>query len=131
MQLGTRLICSVESEAAPGFKQRVIEAAETDTLVTAALTGKTVRTIATPALREYETSRLAGADKAQLSELQRSLRTAARSGRREEYPAVAGQISGMVREILPVREIIDGSLADAEALATRLGRLARGTEPAG
>jgi enoyl-[acyl-carrier protein] reductase II len=124
VQLGTRLICSVESEAAPGFKQRVLEAAETDTLVTEVLTGKTVRTIATPALREYEAARLGGADAARLDELKRKLRSAPRSGRREDHPAVAGQIGGMVREILPVREIFAGILAEAAALAGRLDALA-------
>jgi enoyl-[acyl-carrier protein] reductase II len=124
VQLGTRLICSLESEAAPGFKQRVIEATETETLVTEVLTGKPVRALATPALREYEATRLAGADASRLGELKRSLRSAPRSGSREEYPAVAGQISGMVRDILPVKEIVDGILADAAALAARLGALA-------
>jgi enoyl-[acyl-carrier protein] reductase II len=124
IQLGTRLICSVESEAAPGYKQRVLEAAETDTLVTEVLTGKTVRTIATPALREYEASRLAGADASRLGELKKHFRSAMRAGQREEYPAVAGEISGMVREILPVREIVEGILADAAALAARLDVLA-------
>jgi enoyl-[acyl-carrier protein] reductase II len=128
VQLGTRLICSVESEAAPGFKQRVLEAAETDTLVTEALTGKTVRTIATPGLREYEAARLAGADASRLDELKRSLRSATRSGRREDYPAVAGQISGMVRNVPPVREIIDGILAAAAAAARRLDVLASEAE---
>jgi enoyl-[acyl-carrier protein] reductase II len=126
IQLGTRLICSVESEAAPGFKQRVLDAAETDTLVTAVLTGKTVRTIATPRLREYEAARLAGADPERLGELKRGVRSAMRSGEREEYPAVAGQISGMLRDIVTVREIFDGILADAVALA---GRLASSAEP--
>ena len=120
IQLGTRLICSVESEAAPGFKKRVLAAAETDTLVTEALTGKTVRTIATPALRKYETSRLAGPDASQLKEVKRTLR----SGRSEDYPAVAGQICGMVRDILPVRTIIDEILADATAIAGQLNELA-------
>jgi enoyl-[acyl-carrier protein] reductase II len=124
VQLGTRFICSVESEAAPGFKQRVIESAETDTLVTEALTGKTVRTIATPGLRAYEAARLGGADAARLDALKRSLRSAPRSGRREDYPAVAGEICGMVRDVLPVREILDGILADATALAGRLDAIA-------
>jgi enoyl-[acyl-carrier protein] reductase II len=128
IQLGTRLICSVESEAAPGFKQRVLEAAETDTLVTEALTGKTVRTIATPGLREYEAARLAGADASRLDELKRSLRSATRSGRSEDYPAVAGQVSGLVRNVPPVREIIDGILADAAAAARRLDVLASEAE---
>jgi enoyl-[acyl-carrier protein] reductase II len=124
VQLGTRLICSAESEAAPGYKQRVLEAAETDTLVTEVLTGKTVRTIATPALREYEAGRLGGADASRLGELKKQFRTALRGGERDEYPAVAGEICGMVRDILPVREILEGILADAAALATRLDGLA-------
>lgn len=124
IQLGTRLICSAESEAAPGYKQRVLEAAETDTLVTEVLTGKTVRTIATPALREYEAGRLAGADAARLGELKKHFRTALRGGEREEYPAVAGEICGMVRDILPVQEILEGILSDAAALAARLDVLA-------
>ena len=48
IQLGTRLICSVESEAAAGFEQRVIDASETEALVMEVPTGKTVRTLATP-----------------------------------------------------------------------------------
>jgi enoyl-[acyl-carrier protein] reductase II len=124
VQLGTRLICSLESEAAPGYKQRVLESAETDTLVTEVLTGKTVRTLATPGLREYEAARAGGADAVRLAELKRRFRTATRSGRREEYPAVAGQISGLVREILPVREIFADILADAAARAQRLASAA-------
>jgi enoyl-[acyl-carrier protein] reductase II len=126
VQLGTRLICSLESEAAPGYKQRVLESAETDTLVTEVLTGKTVRTLATPGLREYEAARAGGADAVRLAELKRRFRTATRSGRREEYPAVAGQISGLVREILPVREIFADILAEAAARAQRLASAAGG-----
>ena len=65
-----------------------------------------------------------GLDASQLDALKRSLRSAPRSGKREEYPAVAGQISGMVHDILPVREIVAGILTDATALAARLGALA-------
>ena len=128
IQLGTRLICSVESEAPAGYKQRVLDAAETDTLVTAVLTGKTVRTIATAGLREYEATRVAGGDPARLDELKRAVRSAPRSGNRDDYPAAAGQITGMMRDILPVREIIDSMLADAAALATRLAELAAQTK---
>jgi len=128
IQLGTRLICSVESEAAAGFKQRVIDAVETDTLVTEVLTGKTVRTIATPALRAYEAARLDGADAARTAELKRAFRSATRTGQREEYPAVAGEIAGMVHDIRPVREIFESILADA---AAQLRRVADESEQAG
>ncbi len=124
IQLGTRLICSTESEAASGYKQRVIDARETETLVTELLTGKTVRTISTPALREYEAIRLKAGDASKLAELKTQARRAIRSGERDELPAVAGQISGMVREILPVHEIFDRIIADASALAAQLADLA-------
>lgn len=126
VQLGTRLIATVESEAAPGFKQRILDASETDTLVTDALTGKPVRTLATPTLREYEAARLRGASPAELGEIRRRSRAAPSSGRREDYPAVAGQITGMVRDIRPVAELFDQLLSDAAGLADRLAHLARG-----
>lgn len=125
IQLGTRLIATPESEASPRYKQRLLEAADTETLVTDLLTGKPVRTLATPALRHYEKLRLRGADPAELGEARRRARQAVRSGEREEYPAVAGQISGMVRDIRSTREIIDDILDHATQLAERLGTLAR------
>jgi enoyl-[acyl-carrier protein] reductase II len=129
VQLGTRLIASVESEAADGFKQRVLAARETDTLVTAVLTGKPVRVLDTPRLREYERARTRGVSAEELSELRRAFRAATRSGDREEYPAVAGQISGMVRDIVPVAEIIEGMLEEAVRLTEQLSRSARGEGP--
>jgi enoyl-[acyl-carrier protein] reductase II len=131
IQLGTRLIATPESEASPGYKQRLLEASDTETLVTELLTGKPVRTLATPALRDYEKLRLRGGDPAELGEARRHFREAVRSGRREEYPAAAGQISGMVRDVRPAREIIDDILNDAAQLAERLGALARGDRKGG
>jgi enoyl-[acyl-carrier protein] reductase II len=125
IQLGTRLIATPESEASPAYKQRLLEASDTETLVTELLTGKPVRALATPALRDYETLRLRGADPAELGEARQHFRQAVRSGRREEYPAAAGQISGMVRDVRPARDIIEDIMKDAAQLAGRLGALAR------
>jgi enoyl-[acyl-carrier protein] reductase II len=122
IQLGTRLVASVESEAPDGYKARVLAARETDTLVSDALTGKPVRTLATPALRAYDEALRRGASAADLAELRRAARLAPRTGDREEYPAVAGQIAGMVREILPVRDILHGILREASEVYRELGR---------
>jgi enoyl-[acyl-carrier protein] reductase II len=122
VQLGTRLIATDESEAASGFKQRILDASETDTLVTELLTGKTVRTLATPALRAYEAARQRGVDASELADRKREFRRASRSGQRDEIPAVAGQIGGMVGDIRPVPDIIGNMLRDATALAERLAR---------
>jgi enoyl-[acyl-carrier protein] reductase II len=124
IQLGTRLIASQESEAPQGYKERILEARETDTLVTAALTGKTVRALVTPTLRTYESARLRGAPAEELEPLVRELRAAVRSGWREDTPGAAGQICGLVREIRPVAEILEDILSGAAELAGRLGVLA-------
>jgi enoyl-[acyl-carrier protein] reductase II len=123
VQLGTRLIATPESEAGSVFKQRVLDAHETDTLVTTALTGKPVRTIATPSLREYETARTHGASRDELNTLRRAVRQAGQSGQPEELAAVAGQISGMIHELRSVHEIIETMLAEAAALVAELERL--------
>lgn len=119
VQLGTRLIATPESDAGEAYKQRLLDAKDTDTLVTTALTGKPVRTITTPSLREYETARMQGADGNELNRLRRVFREA-RSQRQEEFTAVAGQISGLIHDIRPVYEIFDTMLSEATALAQKL-----------
>lgn len=115
IQLGTRLIATPESDARESFKRRVLDATETDTLVTRVLTGKPVRTIATSALREYEAALLTGDD---AGALRRQYRQASRE--RKEFAAVAGQISGMVNDIKSVQQVFDDILREASLLIETL-----------
>ncbi len=115
VQFGTRFIASHESDASERFKQYVVDARETDTLVTRALTGKPVRTIANTSLREYEAQRLQGIDS---GELRRAYQQASRE--RGEYAAVAGQISGLVNGVLSVQEIFDDILGEASSVLDML-----------
>jgi enoyl-[acyl-carrier protein] reductase II len=117
VQIGTRFIATEESDAPAWFKQKVLEARETDTMVTAALTGKTVRTIATPALREYEQALRRGATEDEL----RALRSRHRRTEAGERVAVAGQIAGMVNRISTVAAVIDELVQGAAELYERLG----------
>ena len=121
VQLGTRLIATSESDAPNRFKQRVLEAHETDTLVTSMLTGKPVRTIQTPTLREYEAARLNGADDQELDVIRKRYRRRARE--HQEFAAVAGQISGLVRKIEHVDDIFTHIIDDAAQLLEALQRL--------
>jgi enoyl-[acyl-carrier protein] reductase II len=121
VQLGTRLIATSESDAPNRFKQRVLEAHETDTLVTSMLTGKPVRTIQTPTLREYEAARLNGADEQELDVIRKRYRRRVRE--HLEFAAVAGQISGLVREIEHVDDIFTHIIDDAARLLEALQRL--------
>lgn len=124
VQLGTRLIATPQSDASNIFKQRVIDASETDTMITAALTGKTVRILTTPSLRALEHARTHGASEQELKTLRRAQRSAAKSKQADEYVAVAGQISGLIHDICPVQEIFDTMLADAAELASQLNHIA-------
>jgi NAD(P)H-dependent flavin oxidoreductase YrpB (nitropropane dioxygenase family) len=85
------------------------------------LTGKPVRTIGTPTLREYEAARLNGADKQELDLLRKRYRQHARE--HKEFAAVAGQISGLVHEISNVVDIFTHIIDDAARLLETLERL--------
>lgn len=65
---------------------------------------------------------LQGADGNELNRLRRVFREA-QSQRREEFTAVAGQISGLIHDIRPVYEIFDTMLSEAAALAQKLMNL--------
>jgi enoyl-[acyl-carrier protein] reductase II len=123
IQLGTRLIATPESEASESAKRRILEATETDTLVTSLLTGKPVRGLATPALREYESARLAGAPAERQEQLRDRFRSESQT-RGAEHAYAAGQIAGMIREIRPVAEIFEEIITGAAALLGKLATLA-------
>jgi enoyl-[acyl-carrier protein] reductase II len=117
IQMGTRFIASLESDAPDRFKQRVLAAGDADTLVTRVLTGKPVRTIATTSLREYESRQLEGLDEGELRRTYRQV-----SEERGEFAAVAGQISGLVNDIRSVQEILDDIIGDAAKLTDEMQR---------
>ncbi len=123
VQLGTRFIATEESEAPDWYKRRVLQALETDTIVSEVMTGRTVRALTTTALRAFEQARLRGADEAELGELRRQIRSP-KEQTPEERAAAAGQIAGMVRDIQPVRDLMEDILRQAAGLAARLADLA-------
>lgn len=124
IQIGTRFIATPESEASAGIKQRVLEAHETDTVVTALLTGKPVRTIATAALKEFETARVSGASPQRLNELRQHFIADSRNRDGGERVAVAGQISGMIGDIRPAGQIMEEIIQGAAAISTGICELA-------
>jgi enoyl-[acyl-carrier protein] reductase II len=126
VQLGTRLIATPESEASSRAKQRIIAAAETDTVVTSLLTGKPVRTLTTPALAEYEKSRLRGESAERQAELRECFRTESQGNADGDHTYAAGQAAGMIRGIQTVREIFDEMMRGAAALAAALNATASG-----
>jgi enoyl-[acyl-carrier protein] reductase II len=125
VQIGTCLIATPESNASTVYKRRVLDCHDSDTLITTALTGKPVRTLATPALREYEHAQRNGASREELNRLRRAFREASQVRQEEDYPAVAGQVCGLVKEIRPTAQIVTQMLEEASALTHTLTALAQ------
>jgi enoyl-[acyl-carrier protein] reductase II len=46
--------------------------------------------------------------------------------KRDRRQSAAGQIAGMIGEVVPVRDLIEGMLAEAARLAERLPAMAKG-----
>lgn len=126
IQMGTRFMATAESDLNEWGRSRLLQMRETDTVVTRAMTGATVRCIATPEIAAYED---ALARHAPDTDVQAFLR-AVRAGRNAEEKdqkrqSAAGQIAGMIHDLPPVATLIDGILEEAAQLAERMPKMAR------
>ncbi|MCB1509716.1 MAG: nitronate monooxygenase [Hyphomicrobiaceae bacterium] len=121
IQMGTRFMATVESDLNAWGRHRLQEMAETDTLVTRALTGATVRAIATPEIVAYEKAVAAGAPEAELTALARAVRaTRSRNDKEASRQAACGQIAGMIRDEPTVAALMHRVLDEASAIIGRL-----------
>jgi enoyl-[acyl-carrier protein] reductase II len=127
VQVGTRFLATTESDINDWGKARLLEMAETDTVVTRAMTGAPVRCIATPEILAFERARASGAPEAELRALQRAVRGShSRDDKARSRQSAAGQVAGMIREVRPVARLIEAMLTEAARLAPALATLARG-----
>ena len=125
VQLGTALMATDESDLNSWGKRRLIEMDATETIVSKAMTGATVRCFRTPELIAYEAALTRGAPEGELVELRRAVRAGRNvEDQSEKRQSAAGQVGGMIRSIRPVREVIESMLVEAAALADRMPRLA-------
>ena len=120
VQIGTRFIAATESEAADWVKQRIIAARETDTVVSTLMTGKPVRALSSQILSAYEAERARCSDDKERAKLRGRFLNELRDPPREDRTYAAGEISGMIHDVRPVRDLIDGIINDAAALSAKL-----------
>ena len=127
IQMGTRFMATRESDLNEWGRQRLLAMRETDTIVTRAMTGATVRCIRTPEIAAYEDAVARGADTGELKELASRVRNSrygeSKGDRRQ---SAAGQVAGMISEVVCVRDLIEGMLAEAARLAERMPAVAKG-----
>ncbi len=108
VQIGTVLLASYECPIHENYKQKVISAKDTDTVVTGRQTGAPVRVLKNKMAREY--LNLTKYGNASLEELEKltlgSLRKAVLDGDLDNGSFMAGQSAGLVKEIRSVEEIL-------------------------
>lgn len=105
-QLGTCLLASQECPVHPNYKQAILKAKDTDTVVTGRIGGVPVRMIKNKMSRAYLEREKAGADKMELEHFTLgSLKRAVFEGDVETGSVMAGQVAGMIGEIRPLAEI--------------------------
>jgi enoyl-[acyl-carrier protein] reductase II len=123
VQIGTRFICSEECIAHPRFKEQIIQAHDRATIVTGVSTGHPVRCLENKLTYQFTALEKAGASKAELEELGRGkLSLGVMQGNIEEGSLMAGQIAGLIRDIKPVKAIIQDIMAEAQQIIDGLGQ---------
>jgi enoyl-[acyl-carrier protein] reductase II len=121
VQLGTRFLCCDECTIHANVKQAVLEARDRDTNVTGASTGHPVRCLRNKLTAEFEKMEARGASVEEIERLGTGkLRSAMVDGDVEWGSLMAGQSAGMVNDIRPAAEIIEGIFAEAEEVLERI-----------
>lgn len=123
VQIGTRFIATYECSAHENFKRAILKAGDRDTIVTGRVTGHPVRVLKNKLTQIYEHMEKEGASVEELESLGvGKLHAAARLGDVDEGSVMAGQISGMINDILPVKEVIQRITKDALNIMSNLNR---------
>lgn len=108
VQVGTCLLVSEECPVHQNYKQAVLDASDSDTIVTGRIGGTPVRVLKNRMAREYVRQERAGATKEDLEVYTLgSLRKAVFDGNVKEGSLMAGQVAGQLHEIRPAAVILE------------------------
>lgn len=117
IQIGTCLLASLECPIHENYKAAVVKAKDNGTIVTGRIAGTPVRILKNPMAREYVKLEKQGKDKMELEHFTLgALRKAVIDGDVKNGSLMAGQVSSMVKEILPVKEIIENIVCEYERI---------------
>lgn len=117
---GTAFLVAEEANQPQLQKQRILDAAAEDTIVTRLYSGKTMRNITNPLIEAWEESGLEalpmGLQGLLIRDLVYSIREA---GREELLMNAAGQTSGMLGSIRPAHQILEAMVTGAADILSR------------
>lgn len=108
VQVGTCLLASEECPIHENYKKAIIKAKDTDTTVTGRISGTPVRIIKNKMAKTYVKKEKEGASMEELEVYTLgSLRKAVIEGDIHNGSLMAGQVSGLIKDIVPVKTIIE------------------------
>jgi len=120
VQMGTRFICAEECVAHANYKQKIVRAGDRATITTGHSLGHPVRAIKNPMTRKFEAMEKVGISEEELIELGTGkLRLAVEEGDMTQGSIMAGQVSGLIHDVLPVAEIIRRTVAEAQVILSQ------------
>jgi enoyl-[acyl-carrier protein] reductase II len=115
VQLGTVFVCAEECTAHDNYKNAIIKAGDRGTIVTGRITGHPVRIIKNKLAREFVKLESNNSTVEEFESLGvGKLKLAVVDGDADYGSIMAGQISGMVNEIKPARQIIEDIMNGAK-----------------
>lgn len=117
VQMGTRFVSSTESPVHHNYKQAIIDAKETGTLV--------LNQKSTPCIRALKTERTTAIHEAGLmpADTFARLQDLYFGGDMEAAVGLAGQTSGLIDAVKPVAAIIEETIAEFHAITARMGAM--------
>ncbi len=121
VQIGTRFIATAECCAHPSFKQAVLDALDTSTVITGRTIGPTrgIKNVFTEKLTEMELSGVSPEKLEEFIGMGRSPNGQLR-GDLEEGELYCGAIAGMVRQVVPAGDVVRGIIQGADAVLNTL-----------
>jgi len=121
VQVGTCLLVAEECPVHMNYKQAIMDAKDTDTVVTGRSVSAPVRIKKNSMSQKYIKLEKEGANREELEKLTLgSLRKAVFDGDMENGSVMMGQIAGMVKEIKPLASIFENMVNDAKKQAKLL-----------
>jgi len=115
VQMGTRFVCAKECIVHDNYKMAIINSKDRSTVTTGRATGHPVRVIKNKLSQQFDSLEKSNADISELEALgSGKLRLAAIDGDVQNGSIMAGQISGMVKDIKTVKDIIKDMLQEAK-----------------
>ena len=117
VQMGTRFVATEEAQVHENYKNCIIKAKDIDSRVTGRTTGHPVRALRNKMTTEYIRLENAGASFKELEHLTLGgLQKAVVDGDVKLGSVMAGQIAGMIQEIVPCKKVIINIVSQAESL---------------